>query len=942
MPQTIFAMNILMNSKMYKTGLYLILIVLSISNGYSQRIMEDLGRGLIAMRTGSNSVLISWRITGNEYAQDATYNLYRGETLIASNLNVSNYVDQTNSDNSYSVSAVIGGAEKERSAASGIRGRDYFSIPVKPINGSYANHNINDASVGDLDGDGEYEIVVKRLANDESPDNTNYHNLEAYELDGTFMWSINLGPNLMHNVEVNFLVYDLDNDGKAEVATRTSDGMIDGLGKDIGDRNGDGRISYRSSAALNGPFWFRTEGPDYISIFDGETGGEIAWENYISLAPIVQWGQVGMSPAQLGHRATKCMWAVAYTDGVNPSFVISRGIYARIKLEAWHFRDGALTQEWAWDSDPNGVASDYHGQGNHNLAAGDLDGDGRDEVTYGGMAVDEYGKGMYSTRFGHGDAGHLADINPDIPGLEFYSCQEYANGGDVPGTQLRSAKDGTIQWASWGPNWDVGRCMAADIDPNHYGMEIWGSDGAGLRNCKGEQISNTIPTGTGGGASYNFGIWWDGDVQREILDRSIIGKWNGSGTDRIVTFWQAGYPIDENNGTKYNPCLMADIMGDWREELIYRNPENTSLTILVTPYPTDQRMYTLMHDPNYRSAVAWQNNAYNQPPNLGFYFGGGMITPPKPNIVVGECARNLNPVDYGLYNQSLLDYYGYSLENLDKWVLPTGSSLILYEEDDFNGNYEIVHSAGNCFTDLPDLSYQSVIFSEGQFAIEHQYSIKSKSTNKLITVDDGADYEGALISTAVNADALFQTWKINQSDDGFYVFNAEHTGLVMEIQQNIYPAQSALGDSLNATQLFEIIPVVGNTRYFQIKNKNNQQCLEVDISSDQIYCKACEVGNENQMFYDELSEVKTEEQSPLSTTTNSPVINLYPNPTNGLIQLAGVEVSSVKIYTVSGQFLQERKLNNKNILDISYLNSGVYVLHLDTPQGTEVVSIIKK
>ncbi|MFI0430057.1 T9SS type A sorting domain-containing protein [Mariniflexile sp. HMF6888] len=663
---------------------------------YGQRYMENLDRGLIAMRTGTSSVLISWRIPGDEYAQNTTYNLYRGSTLIASNLSVSNYVDATSTDHSYSVAAVIGGTEQALSAATGIRGSGYFTIPVRSINGGYTTHNLNDASVGDLDGDGEYEIVIKRLSNDESPSSLYNHYLEAYELDGTFMWAIDLGPNLLHAVEVNFLVYDFDNDGKAEIATRTSDGMIDGLGNDIGDRDGDGQISYRSTAAQNGPFWFRTEGPDYISIFNGETGAEIAWDNYISLEPIAQWGLPGQNLAQLGHRATKCMWTVAYTDGENPSFVIGRGIYERIKLEAWHFRNGTLTQEWAWDSDDVGTA--FNGQGNHNLAAGDVDGDGRDEITYGGMAVDEYGNGLYSTSFGHGDAGHLADINPDIAGLEYFGCQEYANGTTIPGIAIRNAESGTIQWANWSSG-DIGRCMAADVDPNYKGMEIWGSDGSGLRSCTGQLISNAIPTTAGNGASYNFGVWWDGDVQREILDRTVITKWNGSGTDRVATLYNVA-PISDNNSTKSNPCLMADILGDWREEVIYRRTDNTGLIVFVSPYSTTQRMYTLMHDPNYRTAIAWQNNSYNQPPNLGFYFGGGMNTPPSPNIKLVNAGEPLDIVQKEISegintypNPSNGIFYinlPVSINNVNSELYNINGALISSQKHELNGkNFEL-------------------------------------------------------------------------------------------------------------------------------------------------------------------------------------------------------------------------------------------------------------
>ncbi|MFI1771726.1 T9SS type A sorting domain-containing protein [Thalassobellus citreus] len=686
-----------MVKKIFENRLVMSLFLISImtlwsSSLFGQRYMEKLDRGLIAMATGGNSVLVSWRIPGDEYAQNATYNVYRGGAQIASNLSVSNYTDtQGFFPGDYSVSAVIDGVEQARSEAKSRISESFFNIPVRSINGSYTTHNINDASVGDLDGDGEYEIVIKRLSNDESPTSPYNHYLEAYELDGTFMWAIDLGPNLLHAVEVNFLVYDFDNDGKAEVATRTSDGMIDGLGNDIGDRDEDGFIDYRASAKQNGPFWFRTYGPDYISIFDGMTGAEIAWDFYISLAPIEQWGQPGQNLSQLGHRATKCMWAVAYLDGVNPSFVIGRGIYERTKLEAWNFRDGQLTQEWAWDSSPDGVASDYHGQGNHNLAAGDVDGDGRDEITYGAMTVDEYGNGLYSTTFGHGDAAHLADINPDIPGLEYFSCQEHA-GGAIPGISIRNAETGTVQWANWSSG-DIGRCMAADVDPDYYGMEVWGSDGSGLRSCTGQLISNSLPTTAGNGSSYNFGVWWDDDVQREILDRTVITKWNGNGTDRVASLYNIA-PISDNNSTKSNPCLMADILGDWREEVIYRRSDNTGLVVFITPFNTEQRMYTLMHDPNYRSAIAWQNNSYNQPPNLGFYFGGGMDTPPVPNIqlVTGgglglfekEKTERINIYpnpSNGVFDISL----PVSINNVNSELYNTNGALISNQNHELNG-----------------------------------------------------------------------------------------------------------------------------------------------------------------------------------------------------------------------------------------------------------------
>jgi rhamnogalacturonan endolyase len=623
-----------MKSFFRSLALVMLGVLLPAVSSHAQHRMESLGRGTVAVPT-SAGVMVNWRITGPEYAKSATYNLYRGATKIASGLNVSNFADAASTGEGYSVAAVVGGVEQNRSAAVAPLANQFFKIPVRAINGSYAAYEINDASVGDLDGDGEYEIVIKRLSVDATPSATTYHYLEAYKMDGTFMWAINLGPNMINKVEVNFLVYDLDGDGKAEVATRTSDGFTDGAGNYVGDRDGDGKVSYRSTAVLNSSY-YRIDGPDYISIFDGATGKEIAWNKYIDREPMSQWGTAGMNDGQLSHRATKCMWSVAYLDGVNPSFIISRGIYHRIKLEAWHFRNGALSKEWAYDSDPGGIASLFTGSGDHNFIVGDVDGDGRDEIMYGSMGVDEYGKGMYSTGFGHGDAQHLADINPDIKGLEHFSCLEGANGTTVPGLSLRNATTGAIQW-KLDASGDIGRCMVADIDENHKGYEMWGSDGSGIYSSTGKLISTAQPTTAGGGGTYNFGIWWDGDVMRELLDRTVITKWNATNqsTDRVATLYNLA-SIAANNSTKSNPSLMADVLGDWREEAIFPSSDQTGLVVFTTPFSTNQRMYTLMHDPNYRTAISWQQNSYNQPPNLGFYFGVGMSTPPVPNITVVE------------------------------------------------------------------------------------------------------------------------------------------------------------------------------------------------------------------------------------------------------------------------------------------------------------------
>ena len=623
--------------------------------------MEFLNRGTLAVRINSSQVLVSWRILGNEF-ENASYNVYRGTTKINSTpiTGASNLIDQISTNATYSVSAIINGEEKPLSDPVEVWNKIYKRIPITapaggttPDNVSYT-YEANDASVGDLDGDGDYELVLKWYPTN-AKDNaqsgyTGNTILQGLEMDGTVLWTIDLGKNIRSGAHyTQFMVYDLDGDGKAEVSCKTADGSIDGQGTVLGNASAD----YRNS---NG---YILTGPEYLSVFSGETGAFIDTVNYVpARGSVSSWGD------SYGNRVDRFLACVAYLDGVHPSVVFCRGYYTRTVIAAWDFNGTNLQSRWIFDS--NTAGSRYEHQGNHSVTVGDIDQDGKDEIIYGSLTVDDDGTPFSSTGYKHGDASHLGDFDPSSPGLEYFTCHESAGYtadialGDfgslrtstIPKTAFRGNQLGTIFWQvpQISGTADIGRCVIADIDPNHPGAEAWASDGTGIHDIQGNVISTTYPTTAGNGATFNMCAWFDGDLSRELVDRTVITKWNGSGTNRVLTVYNYdNLSLTSNNGTKSNPCLIADILGDWREEIIYRKSDNTELVIFSTPNSTTERIFTLMHDPVYRTSIAWQNVAYNQPAHTGFFLGTGMPTPAAPNIYVVD--STLSNEDKFLNNQ---------------------------------------------------------------------------------------------------------------------------------------------------------------------------------------------------------------------------------------------------------------------------------------------------
>src|SRR5678815_243521 len=606
--------------------------------------MEYLARGVHAVPDGKGKIFVSWRLLGTEN-NGLAFNLYRTANKKTTLLNkqpinkATNFTDEaadTNQANTYTVKTIIKNKEEKTGVSYTLpaNARPYISIPLRTPKG----YSANDASVGDMDGDGVYEVVIHltgRAKDNSQAGITDPPVFQCYKMNGTFLWEINLGKNIREGAHyTQFMVYDFDGDGKAEIAMKTADGSIDGKGKVIGDSTKD----YRNDKG------YILSGPEYLTMFDGLTGQELSTIDFIP----PRYGKLNPATEELkemwgdgyGNRMDRFLACVAYLDGKNPSLVMCRGYYTRSVLSAVSFKNRKLTKQWTFDSDDPLQPSNkkYRGQGNHNLTVADVDDDGKDEIVYGAMVIDDNGKGLYSTGLGHGDAQHVTDLDPSRPGLEVFGIQERF---DDAGSHMFDAKTGEVLWkkASVKAGEDgegPGRALALDIDPRYPGYECW-SFGAGINgiyDCKGNLINAQSPP------SCNMGILWDGDVLTELLDGTNIMKWDYVNNKATRLLSASDFNCIKNNGTKSNPVLSADIWGDWREEVIYRTTDNNELRIFTTSIPTERKFYTLMHDPQYRLSIAWQNVAYNQPPHTSFYFGQDMKNPPKQNIVLVKLSNS--------------------------------------------------------------------------------------------------------------------------------------------------------------------------------------------------------------------------------------------------------------------------------------------------------------
>ena len=645
--------------------------------------MEKLDRGVVAVPISGSQYLVSWRLLGTDDEDQTRFDLLRNGTRIAQNLEKTNYKDTSGSKTAkYQVVTKVNGEPVDTSAAVTAWAQVYNPIklnrPADGItkaytttidketvsfpNGQEYSYSPNDMSVGDVDGDGQYELFVKW---DPSNSKDNSQNgvtgivyIDCYKLDGTFLWRIDLGKNIRAGAHyTQYMVYDFDGDGRAELMCKTAPGSKDGQGNYVNQAASDDNIK----AASNTKDWVSegagriNGGQEYLTVFNGLTGAAIhtiaynpnrnAKSELSEAAGSFNWA-VGKSDAgSYGNRGERYLAAVAYLDGTEKpaSAVFCRGYYTYAFLWAVSFDGQQLCQRWLHKSDnTNGstytlVTYDAEGQstsktftgckptsgsgsgtmygnGNHNISVADVDGDGCDEIIWGSAACDNDGKLLYGTGFGHGDAIHLADHCPDRPGLEVFQVHEEKG---TYAWDLHDAATGEILLKGGPEGVDNGRGIAGQFDANVRGSLFWSSsDGSARSAVTGEEVSTNH-------GSSNFRIFWDGDAQEELLDGTKIDKWNGNGTSRVYINNKNPYDYNSSsscNGTKSTPNLQADLFGDWREEIIlWSASDNATLNIFSTNTPTDLTIPTLMHDHTYRMGVAWQNVAYNQPPHLGFY-----------------------------------------------------------------------------------------------------------------------------------------------------------------------------------------------------------------------------------------------------------------------------------------------------------------------------------
>ena len=619
--------------------------------------MERLDRGIVAVPSNGIGQFVSWRLLGTD-DDNVVFDLYRDGAIIGKNLNgATSYNDSKGSASSqYKVVAKVGDTVIDQSAVITPWSDMYKVLQLDRPSSKYTP---NDMSVGDVDGDGQYELFVK-WDPDDSKDNANTGTsspciIDCYRLDGTKLWRINLGSNIRSGAHyTQFMVYDFDADGRAEIICKTAPGSVDGKGNYVSAAADDNTIKSTNNATSYVSGGRILSGPEFLTVFDGQTGAarHTIWYNPNRAG---NYGKADNYPSNSsfwggdtnGNRGDRHLAAVAYLDANarTASAIFCRGYYARAYVWAVDYIGGKLKHRWLHCSssetaysvtDVNFNTANYnnakstsgqgsatmYANGNHNISIADVDGDGKDEIIWGSAACDDNGRLLYGVGFGHGDAMHLADLVPDRPGLEVFDVHEKKG---TYAWDVHDARTGQVLLKGGPSGIDNGRGLAAQVSPDHRESFFSSSGDNQSRSCAtGEVVSQYGPL------INNFRIFWDGDLQEELLgdiskhNNPILEKWNGNGYSRMYPKRNTNlYQIAGSktiNGTKGVPCLQADILGDWREEMVfYEEADPSKVHLFTTNITTNYRVVTLMHDHVYRMGIVWQNVAYNQPPHLGYY-----------------------------------------------------------------------------------------------------------------------------------------------------------------------------------------------------------------------------------------------------------------------------------------------------------------------------------
>jgi len=733
----------------------------------SSPVVEYLDRGINAVGTASG-MLVSWRFLASD-PDNAVFKLYRDNTLIYTSTEKTNgatcFLDKSGSANSnYKVECYNGSSLISSDTCTLKSANAYYDIKLDRPSSIYTP---NDMSVGDVDGDGVYELFVKWDPNN-SKDNsqkgkTDKVYIDCYKLDGTKLWRIDLGVNIRAGAHyTQFFVADFDLDGKAEMTCKTADGTIDGKGKVIGDASKD----YRNSSG------YVLSGNEYYTLFDGETGAALDTVNYEpARGTVSSWGD------SYGNRVDRFWGTTAYLDGVHPCVVTGRGYYTRLTATAYKVENKKLVKMWNYDSGNSNSSTNAYGDGNHNSMAADVDGDGRQEIVTGAAIIDDNGKLYYSTKQGHGDALHLGDLDPTNPGMELWICHEEKPSGY--GVTLVDCDQKKIIFHNNGAG-DTGRCCADNVWAGNAGAELWGnkeSDGSmPVKDTKGNTLNCRRP-------AINFLTYWDGDLEREILDGytdspATISKMTGDAGKTTITNLLVTDGFYTCNTTKGTPCLSADIFGDWREELIVRKASGDAIRIYCTDYDTDYRIQCLMHDPQYRTQVSAQQTAYNQPPHTSFFLGTGYDIPARPKCTVNQNQNGKKGAVIDTNHKYMIQNANSNLymtvDPADNNVVQKADGLTGWTlEDAGNGYYRLYSETADGKTYLLDLDYGKAdngtnihIYTDTQSDAQlFKFVDNGSGTYTICTKNTGDNSCLGVLAASKDADANILQWECNGSND---------------------------------------------------------------------------------------------------------------------------------------------------------------------------------